>query len=236
MIMKKTIALICFTLGIFSISQAQIKLNHVAAGVSYWERTYEDASEEAFFTGYRPEDNFKKGGIVPHLGAELNLYEGLALDARVGFWNATFENRAQFGDLIIDEKIEQTIIPVAAGLVYNFDGVFREDFNLFAGVGMQRYFIENKVERDITGGAGVGADATFSGNNYGAYAKAGVEYVFARNFAAALDLRYNSGYYNQAFQPAQDSAMMEEKVSVRGLEGGLSLRYRFGNPAAANAE
>lgn len=233
--MKNYLAILFFTLGFYGVSQAQIKLNHVAVGVSYWERSYDDATEKAFFTGYRPEDGFTKGGVMPHLGAELNLYAGLALDARVGFWNGKFENRSQFGDLIIDEKVKQTLIPLSAGLVYNFDGLLREDFSFFAGAGINRYFIENKVERVITGGQGVGADATFSGNNYGAYAKAGVAYTFARNFSAALEARYNSGYYNQSFQPAQGEAKMAEQVSVRGIEGGLSLRYHFGNPSATGA-
>ena len=236
MIMNKYTAFLFFalTLTAFS-SRAQVKLNNVGVGVSYWERSYANASERAFFTGYEAEEKFTKGGILPTLSAELNLYRGLALDGRVGLWNGKFENQAQFGDLVVDEKIEQTIIPLSLGLVYNFDGLIREDLNFFTGVGLNRYFIQNKVERVITGGTGVGAAENFSGNNYGAYAKAGVEWLFSDSFGLALDARYNNGYYNQNFQPETDAGTVKEKVSVRGFELGLSLRYRFADSTDAPA-
>lgn len=225
--MNKHILLI-LCLGFISISsQAQIKLNNISVGASYWHRTYSEQNEKFFLISYEEDENFTKGGVMPHLGAELNLYQNLALDARVGYWTADFESKGVFGDLQLDEKIEQTIIPVSAGLLYRFPHLVKEDLNLFIGAGAKRYFVQNKVSRTITGGAGTDEEDTFSGNSYGVYAKAGLEYYFTDAIGLALETRYKGGYYNQTFQAVTNQEPVREQVSVRGLEVGLSLRYRF---------
>jgi opacity protein-like surface antigen len=225
--MKKITATLFFAIGLFAFNtQAQIKLNHVEAGLSYWNRSYSDLDERAFLINYEEESNYTKGGLMPHLGAQINLYKGLALDGRVGIWTGEFSKDATFGDdLLISEKIDQTIIPVSLGLVYNFDGAFREDLNLFTGAGLNRYFVQNKVERTSTGGEN--SSKNFNGNNYGVHFKAGLEYLLTSHLGLALEARYNAGYYNLNFQESTDAAYRLEKVSLRGLEAGLSLRYRF---------
>ncbi|NJY64072.1 porin family protein [Salinimicrobium sp. CDJ15-81-2] len=229
--MNKNIFII-FWLALFSFTaQAQIKLNNISAGASYWHRTYEEHNERFFLISYEADEDFTKGGVMPHLGAELNLYQNLALDVRVGYWTGDFKAQGVFGDLRLDEKIEQTIIPVSAGLLYRFPDLIREDVNFFLGAGMNRYFVQNKVSRTITGGAGTNEEDTFSGNSYGVNVKAGVEYYFTDALGLALEARYNEGYYNQTFQAVTTQAPVREQVSVRGIEAGLSLRYRFsGNP------
>ncbi|UZH54636.1 porin family protein [Salinimicrobium tongyeongense] len=225
--MKKNIlAILC--LGLFSFTtQAQIKLNNISVGASYWHRTYSEQNEKFFLISYEQDDDFTKGNVMPHLGAEINLYQNLALDARVGYWTADFESEGVFGELRLDEKIEQTIIPVSAGLVYRFPNLVQEDLNLYLGAGVNRYFIQNKVSREITGGAGTNEEDTFSGNSYGVNAKAGIEYYFTSALGLVLEARYNAGYYNQSFQAVTTEEPVNEKVSVRGLEAGISLRYRF---------
>ena len=219
---------IIFCIGLFSFSaQAQIKLNNISAGASYWHRTYSEQNEKFFLISYDPNEDFTKGGIMPHVGAELNLFQNLALDARVGYWTGDFEAEGVFGELRLDEKIEQTIIPVSAGLLYRFPNLVKEDLNLYFGAGVNRYFIQNKVSRVITGGAGTSEEDTFSGNSYGVNAKAGLEYYFTDALGLALEARYNAGYYNQSFQAVTTEEPVREKVSVRGIEAGLSLRYRF---------
>ncbi|MCY2687785.1 outer membrane beta-barrel protein [Salinimicrobium sp. TH3] len=232
---KNILLVIC--LGFFSFSSiAQVKLNNISAGASYWHRTYSEQNEKFFLISYDANEDFTQGGVMPHLGAELNLFQNLALDARVGYWTADYEAQGKFGELRLDEKIEQTIIPVSAGLVYRFPNLVREDLNLFVGAGMNRYFIQNKVSRTITGGTGTNEEDTFSGNSYGVNAKAGLEYYFTDALGLALETRYNAGYYNQTFQAVTTEEPVRERVSVRGLEVGLSLRYRFsGSSAEATA-
>ncbi|GAB2767880.1 outer membrane beta-barrel protein [Salinimicrobium soli] len=225
--MKKITAILFFATGLFAFSaQAQIKLNHLEAGISYWNRSYSDLDERAFLMNYEEDSDFTKGGVIPHIGAEVNLYKGLALDGRVGFWTGDFSQKVTFGGgLVISESIDQTIIPVSLGLVYNFDGVFNEAINLFAGAGLNRYFIQNKVERTSTEGGN--SSDSFNGNNYGANFKAGAEYLLNSNFGLALEAGYNTGSYNQNYQADTDSQKESYEVSVQGLEVGLSLRYRF---------
>ncbi|MDT0647454.1 outer membrane beta-barrel protein [Zunongwangia sp. F260] len=226
--MNKSIAFLLLAFGLFTYgAQAQIKLNNVGVGVSYWNRSYSDANEKYVLISSEADEDFTKGGAMPFISAELNLYRNFSLDGRVGLWTGDFTSEGQFGDLTISESIDQTLIPLSLGLTYNFNELLRDDFNFLVGVGVNRYFVQNKVSRTIEGGAGSEAAETFSGNNYGAYLKTGLEYMFSDSFGLLLEGRYNTGFYTQSFRTSLDAELQSEQISVRGFEIGLSLRYAF---------
>ncbi|UJH89861.1 porin family protein [Antarcticibacterium sp. 1MA-6-2] len=228
--MKKYTAVILLALGFISYNgQSQIKLNNLGLGVSYWERSYSGVDERAFLANYEGEGDFKQGAAMPFVSAELNLWKSIALDGRVGVWSADYESVQSFGNgLTIAEKMEQTIIPVSVGLVYRGSDLIATNFDFFAGVGINRYFIQNKVSREVSGGTGSISPETFSGNNYGVNFKAGLEYYFSDKLGVALEGRYNTGTYNQNYRANQDGPIVNNEVSIQGPEVGLSLKYRFG--------
>lgn len=240
-IVSTGLALLSFTIS----SHAQVKLNNIGAGISYWERSYDGVDERAFLRGYDSSKGFDQGGFMPHIGAELGILGGLGIDGRVGIWSGKYENETRFGNgLVIAEEIKQTIIPVSLGLVYRFDALLGEQWNMFAGAGLNRYFVQNKVSRTVTGGEGANSAETFSGNDYGANVKAGVEFMLTEALGLSLEGRVNTGSYDQKFQAAEDGPVQNYEVSLKGIEVGLSLKYRFSPvtkttvtpPASQNAE
>jgi opacity protein-like surface antigen len=230
--MKKHIFIATVALtGLVSLtSRAQVKLNTIGVGVSYWERSYDGVDERSFLGNYDGNKGFDQGGFMPHLSAELGIFGGLGIDGRVGVWTGKFESETRFtGGRVIAEEIKQTIIPVSLGLVYRFDNLFEESWNIFAGAGLNRYFIQNKVSRTVTGGEVANTSDSFSGNDYGANIKAGVEYMFSETLGLALEGRYNTGSYEQTFQAAGDGPVQNYEVALKGIEASFSLRYRFKN-------
>ena len=210
------------------VAQAQVRLNHVSAGVSYWNRSYANEDERALFAGYTEEDDFTTGAMMPHLGAELNFYKAFALEARVASWNREFSSRVVYGSgLTFEEKIAQQIYPVSLGLVYNFKDLFLQGFDGYTGAGLNRYFLKNEVERKVSGGDWEDSSGSFSGNSYGSYFKLGAEYLLGARLGISLEGRYHLGSYEQAYQTSGGSTE-KYSVSLRGMEVGLSLRYHFG--------
>lgn len=226
--MKKYTVLFIFALCLTGFStQAQIKLNHISGGLAYWNRSYSDADERAFLPNYTEDDGFTKSGIMPFVGAELNLIGSLALEGRVGIWSGTFDGTSVYGNgLTISEEMKQTIIPVSLGLSLQ-PNWFGGNISPFFGVGLNRYFIQNKISRNVTGGTGEDFSETFSGNSYGAYYKAGLELMLSDHLGVALHGRYNTGSYDQVFVPEEGTSAQTYEVSLKGLEVGLSLRYKF---------
>lgn len=232
----KTIHIYLFlALGLFSFtSQAQVKLQHIGAGVSYWDRTYSGDNERAFLIGYEGEGGFSKGAAVPYVTAEIGVWKNLGADVRIGLWSGKFENGARFGDgLVIEEEIKQTIIPVSLGALYRWEQLVNPRVDAYVGAGVNRYFLQNKVERTVYGDNASSTSDSFSGNSYGGYIKGGFEYAITQRFAFGIEGRYNLGSYNQLYQPTEDDTVQEYEISLQGLEVGLSLLYRFNWAAAA---
>ncbi|WP_158861637.1 outer membrane beta-barrel protein, partial [Lunatibacter salilacus] len=200
----------------------------VGLGVSYWNRTYSGADERSFLPNYPGDGDFSKGGVMPFLSAGVNLFEGLGVDGRIGIWSGSFTGeQALSGGLRINESIKQMVIPLTVGVYYAYKDVVPDQFNLFAGAGVNRYFVQNRAERNVSGGEGNVSSRTFHGNDYGFYFKLGGEYVLSKAFSLALDGRYNTGSYDKKYIPEFGAPSVIRNVSLQGLEIGLSLRYRF---------
>lgn len=207
---------------------AQIQINHFGAGLSYWHRMYSGIDERGFLVNYQEAPGYSSAALMPTLSAEVNLIQGLALDGRIGLWSSTFIGEGISEDgANIQEELDQRIIPVAFGIVYTFRHIVPDIFNAYVGGGGNRYYIQNTMERTILNAAGSVPPQVFTGNNFGAYVKAGIEYMIAPNLGVALEGRYNTGSYNQVHIPEPEASPEPIRVSLQGVEAGLSLRYTF---------
>lgn len=230
--MKYTKKIFGLTLGMFLMmafpSIAQVAFDHVGLGVSYWNRSYSGADERSFLPSYPGDGDFSKGGVMPFLSAGVSLYEGLGVDGRIGIWTGSFSGEQVLsGGLRINESIKQTVIPLTLGVYYSYNDLVPDQVNLFAGAGVNRYFIQNRAERSVSEGEGNIPSRTFNGNDYGFYFKLGGEYMLNETFSLALEGRYNTGSYDKTYTPEFGAPSVTRNVSLQGLEIGVSVRYKF---------
>lgn len=227
--MKNLYIYLVLAFGFLSMNaEAQIKLNHLGGGVSNWERSYSGDSENAFLTGYEYDRDFTVGGAMPYLTAEVGFFPNFGADVRVGVWSADFNDGANFGQgLTIEETIDQTIIVVSGGIVFRWGNMLRDRLDIVTGLGINRYFIQNRVRRVVFGDAPSTTNERFSGNNYGSYLRAGLEFKITQQLAIGLEGRYNTGGYKQTYQPTGSDVPVKYQVSVQGTEYGVSFLYRF---------
>lgn len=231
--MKNKSKIFGLTLGLFLMvvlpSIAQVSFDHLGLGVSYWNRSYSGADERSFLANYPGDGSFNQGGVMPFLSAGIILYEGFGVDGRIGFWSATFSGEDVFtGGLRITESIKQSVVPLTLGVYYSYNDVVPEKINLFAGAGINRYFIQNTAQRSVSEGEGDVPSRTFNGNDYGFYGKLGAEYMLSGSISAVLDARYNTGSYDKRYTPEFGGTSVSRNISLKGLEVGLSFRYKFG--------
>lgn len=166
---------------------------------------------------------------MPFLSAGIMVYEGFGVDGRIGFWSATFSGEDVFtSGLQIKESIKQTVVPLTLGVYYSYKDVVPEKINIFAGAGINRYFIQNTSQRSVSEGEGDVPSLTFNGNDYGFYGKFGAEYMLSGNISAVLDARYNTGRYDKKYIPEFGGTSVTRNISLMGLEVGLSFCYKFG--------
>nr|MBI1230572.1 outer membrane beta-barrel protein [Cytophagales bacterium] len=230
--MKNIHKLFVLTLGALLVmvipSVAQVSLDHVGIGVSYWNRSYSGADERSFLVNYPGDGGFSQGAAIPQVSAGLLLFDGFGIDGRIGIWSATFSEELDLtGGLRISESIKQTVIPLTTGVYYSISNVVPDKMNVLVGAGVNRYFIQNTSERTVSAGEGSVAARTFNGNDYGAYGKLGIEYLLGDVVSVVLDGRYNTGSYDKTYIPEFAATPVTRNVSMMGLEIGLSLRYKF---------
>lgn len=207
-------------------TSAQIEMNNFGAGLSYWHRLYSGVDERSFLIDNQQEVAFRPGALMPTVSAEVKLIGELAIDGRIGLWSTTFTGEGTSAQgAIIREEIDQRIVPLAVGGVYTFRHVLPDIFNAFVGAGINRYYIRNSMERIVYNAGGSMPAQVFTGNNLGFYGKLGVEYMIVPQLGLALEGRYNTGSYNQVRITAPNSSPEPVKVSLQGLEVGISLRY-----------
>ncbi len=207
---------------------AQVQINNFGAGVSYWHRIYQGVDERSVLINYQQEAQFRSGALMPTISAEVKLIDELAIDGRIGLWSSTFtgEGTSEQG-AIIREEIDQRIIPIAVGGVYTFRHMLPDIFNAFVGAGINRYYIRNSMERIVFNAGGSLPEQVSTGNNFGMYGKIGIEYMVVPNLGLALEGRYNTGSYNQVSVTAPNLPPEPVKVSLQGVEVGISLRYNM---------
>jgi len=227
-------------LGVSTVSQAQVNLNSISVGASYWKPSLDYWSQRSPLTAYNGGQGATLGGqVMPHAALEVGLVKGLSLGARAGYWRSSAAGNLSTGGVNRSEKLTLAIIPVSLDLTYRFNSARtagktdatnqsakpKTPFVVpYIGVGLSRYFINNTFSRTVASGSG-SVNESQSGNNYGVQVFVGAERKLVKKLYLALDVRYHLGSYNQLVQT--ESTSTAEKVSLNGLEAGLALRLKL---------
>ncbi|EKB47904.1 outer membrane beta-barrel protein [Cecembia lonarensis] len=222
---KVLILLACFSLLSTGLT-AQVQLSKFGVSLSQWTRNYSEFDERFFFTTPPSEQGgYTASSIMPSIFAEVSIYKGISLEGRIGSWSRTYTDISSFGNLTIQESLKQRVIPASLSVLYNYS--FLDNFNAYAGLGVTRYFIQHEVLRLVPDGSGSVAPQEFSGNNYGINYMIGVEYYFNEKIGVGLEGRFHNGAYNKSFVPEFGANSVTRTIDLKGLEIGISLRYRL---------
>ncbi|WP_460954025.1 hypothetical protein [Spirosoma litoris] len=215
--------------------KAQVNLKSISIGASYWKPSLDYWNERSSLIAYNGGAGAKfSGSVMPTLGLEVGLVKGLSVGGRVGYWSQSVSSDLTFGGNR-NEKITLSVIPLSLDLKYTFlepaavskdEAAPKEPFALpYIGVSVARYFINDKFVRTVAAGGTGSVNETQAGNNYGVQVFVGAEKKLVKKLYLALDVRYHLGSYNQIVRT--ETASTTEKVSLNGLEAGLSLRVKF---------
>ena len=216
---------------LFSLGQSafsQIRINQVGVGISSWTRTYAGADERSLLIEGGQSTDFKPSSALPYLFVEVGVVGNLSLEGRVGVWTNTFTGTSALGsNIVVNETIVQRVTPLSFGVNYTLAIPENNNFFVHAGAGLNKYYLQNEVSRQVTGTSGTVTPVIFAGNNNGFYAKMALEYRFTEKLGLSLQGRYNSGQYNQTYKESADAALSSREISLKGFEVGLSLSYRL---------
>lgn len=216
-------------------AQAQVNLRSISLGASYWKPSLDYWNQRSMLTDYNAGKGATlSGSIMPTLGLEVGLTKGLSIGARAGYWKNSVSSPLSIGGVNRTENFTLSIIPVSLDLKYTFgQPAATTDASAdtkapfltpYIGVSVARYFVKNEFTRQVTSGTG-SVNETQAGNNYGVQLLLGAERKLVKMLYLGLDLRYHLGSYNQVVKTETTSTV--EKVSLNGVEAGLSLRLKF---------
>lgn len=214
-------------------SLGQIRVKSIHAGLSSFTRAYDGNDETRMFSVFDIEGASSieplasVTQLLPTLGAEVGLADWLSIDARIGFLNNEFTSSQALTAITIEESLTQRIVPVSIGVKWISGDLFENRIAYFAGAGVNRYFVQNRVQRIVIGGDGSVRPATYTGNNYGAYVQGGLDYLFDSKLSIGIDGRYHTGSYVQNYTNTEGQ-LSRLKVPIQGFEFGLVLKYNFG--------
>jgi len=215
--------------------QAQVNLKSISVGASYWGPSLDYWNNSSFLTQYNGGSGAKlNGSIMPTAAVEVGITKGFSVGGRVGYWSKSASGSLTSGGIDRTEKFTLSIVPVALDLKYTFEKAASTDasdekpkaafLTPYVGVSLARYFVNNKFNRQVVNNTG-SVDETQAGNNYGFQVFVGAEKQLVKKLYLALDVRYHLGSYNQVV--TTESTTTTEKVSLNGLEAGLSLKVKF---------
>ncbi|MFD2934164.1 hypothetical protein [Spirosoma flavum] len=219
--------------------QAQVNLKSISVGASYWKPSLDYWNQRSMLADYNAGKGATlSGSVMPTVAIEIGLIKGLSIGGRVGYWKNSVSSDLSIAGINRTEKFTLSIIPVSLDLKYTFakaattttktDGTTEKTKSPFLtpyiGVSVVRYFINNDFSRQVVGNTG-SLSETQAGSNYGVQVFVGAEKQLVKKLYLALDVRYHLGNYNQVVKTETTSTT--EKVSLNGLEAGLSLRVKF---------
>lgn len=231
------LAFMALTAGLSTRSaQAQVNLKSISIGASYWKPSLDYWNERSMLANYNGGAGAKlNGSVMPTIGVEVGLVKGLSIGGRVGYWSQSVSSNVTVGGTNRNEKFTLSVIPASLDLKYTFmeaKAVAKDEeapkdpfVTPYIGVSVARYFINDKFERTVVSGGTGAANETQSGNNYGFQVFVGAEKKLVKKLYLGLDVRYHLGSYNQIVRTETTSTT--EKVSLNGVEAGLSLRVKF---------
>ncbi|QKZ15440.1 OmpW family outer membrane protein [Spirosoma sp. KUDC1026] len=233
--MKKLSTFLSFAVLSFisvATAQAQVNLKSISIGASYWKPSLDYWNERSFLRDYNNGQGAKlEGAVMPTAALEIGLVKGLSIGGRVGYWSKSVSSPLTIGGVNRTEDLQLSIIPASLDLKYTFgetttteEGAKKPFVTPYIGASVARYFISNKFNRQVTNGDGT-LSQTQTGNNYGLQVFVGAERQLVKKLYLALDVRYHIGSYKQAV--AEGTTSTTEKVSLNGVEAGLSLRFKL---------
>ncbi|MFD2570778.1 hypothetical protein ACFSUS_09055 [Spirosoma soli] len=222
-------------------TQAQVNLKSISVGASYWAPSLDYWNNRSFLIDYNGGQGAKLSGtVMPTAAVEVGLVKGLSVGGRVGYWQKSASSSLSIAGISRSETFKLSIIPVALDLKYTFakaatvsttkqaDGTEekpKEPFlTPYIGISVARYFINNDFSRQVVNNSG-SLNETQAGNNYGVQVFVGAEKKLVKKLYVGLDVRYHLGSYNQVVR--SETTTTTEKVSLNGVEAGLSLRFKF---------
>ncbi|SOD98342.1 hypothetical protein [Spirosoma fluviale] len=213
-------------------TQAQVNLKSISAGASYWKPSLDYWNNKSMLLDYNLGEGAKfSSAIMPTAAVEIGLTKGLSIGGRVGVWKDEVSGPVKIGDVTRNEKLILSIIPVSLDVKYTFakadagTDTKTPFLTPYLGLSVSRYFINNDFSRVTPGSSSLSESQT--GNNYGVQALVGAERKLVKKLYLALDVRYHLGSYNQVIKTSTTDAGIKEKVSLNGLEAGLSLKVKF---------
>lgn len=219
-----------------TVTKAQVSLNGISIGASYWQPSLDYWNNRSMLTAYNQGEGAKlMGAMMPTAGLEIGVVNGLTIGGRVGYWKQSAASALTVAGINRTEQFTLSLIPVSAELKYRFslpvrsttDGESKAPFlTPFVGVGLSRYFIKNEFSRQVVNNTG-SVDEKQAGSANGVQALVGVEKKLVKKLYASLEARYHVSSYKQAV--TTETGNTSETVSLNGLEANLSLRFKLAN-------
>ncbi|MBC3789121.1 hypothetical protein [Spirosoma utsteinense] len=217
---------------------AQVNLKSISVGASYWKPSLDYWNERSGLLDYNAGKGATfSGAVMPSAAIEVGLTKGLSVGGRVGYWKSSVAGDVTTGGITRSETLDLSIIPVSLDLKYTFapsapssttatatDEPKTPFLTPYIGLSVARYFISNDFSRQVTGASG-SLSETQAGSNTGLQVFVGAEKKLVKKLFLALDVRYHLGSYNQVVRTETSSTT--EKVSLSGLEAGLSLKFKL---------
>lgn len=228
-------------------TQAQVSLKSISVGASYYKPSLDYWNQRSGLVDYNKGQGATfSGSVMPTAAIEVGLVKGLSVGGRIGYWKRSVAGDVTVGGTTRSEKLTLSIIPVSLDFKYTFaktptpttekaaDGTTvtvtpKAPFlTPYIGVSVARYFINDDFTRQVSGTTGSLSESQ-AGNNYGIQFLVGAEKKLVKLLYLALDVRYHLGSYNQAVRTSTEttSPSTTEKVSLNGIDAGLSLRLKF---------
>jgi opacity protein-like surface antigen len=209
--------------------QAQVSIKNMGVGMSYWNPSLDYWNERSLLSAYNYNEGASfRGGLMPTGQLEARLYKNLSAVARLGYLKQSVSGNLRVAGIERTEQLSVALIPVSFNAVYQFtSGDSSLLPRLYAGAGFTKYYITNQLERRVVDNEG-SLSETQTGNNQGFNLLLGGEKTIYGPLAVAVELRYHLGRYNQQVAGGEPADVSVEKVSLNGLEAGVSLRFKLG--------
>lgn len=235
--MKNRFYTSCFILlnclAIPFMAQAQLKLNSFGVGVSYWKPSLDYWNNRSMLLDYNKGTGATLSGrAMPTASIDIGVLNGLSVGVRAAYWKSSAASDLTIAGINRSEKLTLAIIPVSLDLKYSFATAKTNENGSgktpslvpYVGIGLTHYFIQNDFSRQVVSNAGSLTESHRGGSN-GIQLLAGIEKKLVKILYLGLDVRYHIGSYNQAVR--SETSTTSEKVSLSGIDAGLSLRLKF---------
>jgi len=227
-------------------SKAQVVFSEFGAGISSWSRIYSTPDETSLLVNPTSENGKINTVILPTLYGKIDLGKSFGFRGRLGYAQNSFTSSVVLGDLVRNEKLVQSIIPVGLSLEFKqplskkVDKSEEEDeeaasgatniskSHFIAGVGVSRYFIQHTFSRDVIGGEGSLGESKFSGNDFGLNVMLGFTNSITENLILTIFTQYNSGSYDHRIYSEEVTGAFEVKnISLQGVEVGFTIGLKL---------